>query len=157
VRLKLKQKKTKSKEVNEVKEDVVKELNPFDFIKSIQQTKVNLIRESDDPLKTEKLYNPWLTNKALSFHIDSVLYANEMNRSAGLDNLMQYEYYINTIRNMKRNHIWLKKSTDNDIEFLCEVFKLNKKRALEILNIIGSKKLEEIKMKITKGGIISKK
>lgn len=140
-----------------VSEEKVKTFSPFDFVKAIQQSKVDLIRTSDNPDLAEKSYNAFLTNKALSFHVDSILHANEMNVNHQLNNIQQNDYYINTVRSMKRPHVWLKKSSDEDIQFLSEHFNINQVRAQETLNVIGTDKVAELRKTVIKGGVVGKK
>ena len=47
-----------------------------DWLNSINKTKKNLIDE--DP-SLEKEYNPYIINRIYSGHLDSVMFANEMN------------------------------------------------------------------------------
>ena len=47
-----------------------------DWLNSINQTKKNLIDE--DPLM-EKEYSPYIVNRIYSGHLDSIMFANEMN------------------------------------------------------------------------------
>ena len=60
-------------------------MTPFDYVKAINYTKSNLI--VDD--LTEKEYNPFIVNRALSMGMDTVLQANEMNRSPHLEKRLQ--------------------------------------------------------------------
>lgn len=152
-------KKTKAKKAEVPVEEVfkVESFNPFDFIKSIQQTKVDIIRTSDNPILAEKDYNPFLTNKALSFHVDSILYANELNTRHGLDKLLQYDYLINTVRSMKRPYVWLKKSSDEDVQFLQETFQMNNARAREAYAVMGPEKVAELRKNRVTGGVVGKK
>ena len=73
-------------------------MGPFEFIKSINQTKKDLIK--DEPL-AEKDYKPFLVNRGLSFFQDTVLQVNEMNRLHFLDNKLQFDYLLNSIRPRK--------------------------------------------------------
>ena len=54
---------------------------PFDYATAILQTKKQMIVDEI----TEKEYQPFLINRALSQHKDCVLFANEMNRRHHLD------------------------------------------------------------------------
>ena len=58
--------------------------NPFDWVKSISETKENLLdtRESN-------AYNPYIVNKSLSHQIDCLLFSNEMNSRHFLDKDIQ--------------------------------------------------------------------
>ena len=53
-----------------------------DWLNSINLTKKNLIDE--DP-SLEKEYNPYIINRIYSGHLDSVMFANEMNQYSFLD------------------------------------------------------------------------
>ena len=130
--------------------------NPFDYIKSIQKTKVDMIRGSDNPELAKKGYVPFITNKALSFHMDSILLANEMNTHHFLDSDQQYAYLINTVRSMNRKHIWLKKVKDEDTASIAEYFNCNTKRALEIGEHLDKDSMKEIKKALTGGGTVKK-
>ena len=41
----------------------------------------------------EKKYPSYVINKCMSHHVDTVMYANEMNQYPNLDNRMQYDFY----------------------------------------------------------------
>ena len=87
--------------------------NPFDYATAILQTKKQLI--VDD--LTEREYQPFLVNRALSQHNDCVMYANEMNRRHHLDKKMQNDFLLNTIRSMKRPFAkWAKAEKNDDLE-----------------------------------------
>ena len=47
-------------------------MNPFDYLNAINDTKQNVIEDSDNPELAEKLYPPYLVNRGLSFFIDTV-------------------------------------------------------------------------------------
>ena len=70
-----------------------------DWLNSINQSKVNIIDEMPD---SESKYLPFIVNKCLSGHLDSVIFANEMNLNHHLDNKMQYDFLLNTLRSKKR-------------------------------------------------------
>lgn len=127
--------------------------NPFDYVTSILKTKKHLINDSDNSELAEKDYNPFITNKALSFHVDTIFYANDMNLSPHLDKHMQYSYLINTIRSMNRPHAWIKKQKDEDIELVKDFYKVNHKRAMEIMTLLSEDDLKQIKRTIRMGGV----
>lgn len=127
--------------------------NPFDYVKDIQRGKRDIIRNSENPTKAESLYNPYIVNRALSFYPDSILYSNEMNRRPDLPNLLQFDYLINTIRSMKRDHAWIKKSAeDEDAATLAEYFGMSMRKAQEAIRVLTRDQLEEIKKRTMKGG-----
>ena len=79
-------------------------MNPFEFVKAINYTKKDIM--VDD--LTEGEYKPFLTNRALSYFPDTVLYANEMNQCGHLDSRLQFDFFINIIKKRKRFSPWLK-------------------------------------------------
>ena len=128
-------------------------MNPFDFVKDIQRGKKDVIRNSENPEKAEGFYNPFMTNRALSFYPDSILHANEINQRGGLDKIMQFDYFLNSIRSMKREHAWIKKpEEDANVELLSQYFQVNSKTAREYLRVLNKHQLEHIKIRTSKGG-----
>ena len=128
-------------------------MNPFDFVKDIQQGKSDVIRNSENPEKAEAMYNPYIVNRALSFYIDGILHANEMNQRPGLDHLMQFDYLLNSIRSMKRKHAWIKKpEEDADLEMLSQHFNVSTKIARDYLRILNKHQLDTIRKRTNKGG-----
>jgi hypothetical protein len=102
----------------------------------------------------EKDYNPFLTNRALSYHRDSIFIAQQLNLLPGIDNKLQFRYLINTIRPMKRDKKqWAKKKENNDIDAVIEYFGYDYKQALIALSILSKDQLKQIKRKLEKGGL----
>ena len=71
------------------------------------------MRGSDNDELSEKSYAPYLTNKSLSYFTDTLLYANEMNKYHFLDNKLQYEFFLNSIRKKKRFAKWAKADSND--------------------------------------------
>jgi len=84
--------------------------NPFDYLNSINVTKENMMRGSENDELAEKQYNAFLINRGLSYFQDTVALANEMNQRADLDYKMQYEFLLNLVRKRKRFSKWHKKN-----------------------------------------------
>jgi len=125
--------------------DLFKEIVP-----SILQTKKSVFQDDYD----YKDYKPFVVNRALSYHIDCVGYANEMNVHSGLDADMQYQYLLNTIRPMKRKfQPWQKSEVDRDIESVKLYFGFSNAKAKEALRILNDEQIAEIKAKTNKGGV----
>lgn len=124
-------------------------MSPFDFIKSINETKENLI--VDD--KSEKEYIPFITNKGLSYFADTVLYANEMNRLNLLDKKPQYCYLLNTVRSRKRYSKWLKNELEDDVKLISDVYGYSYVKAKQVLNLFTPEQLDVMRQKQQKGGI----
>lgn len=120
-----------------------------EIIPSILQTKKCVINDDIDA----KDYTPFVVNRALSYHVDCILYANEMNINNMLDKDMQYQYLLNTIRPMKRKfQSWQKAEVDNNMECVKEYFGYSNQKAKEALRILSDEQLAEIKSRTNKGG-----
>jgi len=125
--------------------------NPFDYVNDILGKQKDIM--GDDPV-AEKGYNPFLTNRALSYHMDTVYYANEMNRLSSLDNKLQYHYLINIVRPKKRvNSSWAKKIESSDINAVMEYFSYSYSKARETVSLLSKQQLKTIKTELEKGGI----
>jgi hypothetical protein len=130
------------------------ESNPFDYVKSIQKTKVDMIRGKEP--EAVKGYVPFLTNRALSFYPDSVLIANEMNTKHWLDPDEQYAFHLNSVRKMDRKHSWIKKVKDEDIADVSRYFSCNVSRASEMLAHLSPEDMKSIRKSLTGGGTVKK-
>ena len=121
--------------------DVFRELIP-----SILQSKKNI-------LENDKDYPAFVVNRALSFHYDCVLQANEMNKNPGLPVNMQYQYLLNTVRGYKRPfRKWEKRETIDDLEAVKEYYNYSYEKAKETLVLLNTTQLEIIRKAIDKGG-----
>lgn len=124
-------------------------MTPFDFINAINLTKKNLF---EDP-QASKDYKPFLVNRGLSYFPDTVLYANEMNRNAGIPEDWQFFFFLNTIPKKKRFSKWHKKDADSEsLTLVKEYFGYSSEKALEALSILSDEQLAMIKEKLYKGG-----
>lgn len=118
-----------------------------DIIPSILQTK-------KDCLVDEKDYKPFLVNKALSFHYDCIMYANQMNLYSNIDSYLQYHYYLNSIRPYKRPYQkWLKREKIEDLEVIKEHYKYSNEKAKDALSVLSNVQINEIRKRVDKGGL----
>lgn len=130
----------------EIITETKKKLTPFDFLKTINETKNNLIVEDPD---NESSYIPFIVNKGLSFFYDTLFYANEMNTHASvLTNKMQYDFYLSVIPVKKRYSKWFKKmDIENVVKYIMSDYKCNQKRAIEMLSLLSDEQKEAIVQK----------
>lgn len=126
--------------------------NPFDFTNSINTSKKNLMRGTDNDVLAEKSYSPFLTNRALSYHNDTVAIANEMNTNHFLDKRLQYEFLLNIIRPKKRYAKWSKKDKGGEVDLIKEYYKYNDIKARQALTILTKEQISAIRNKLEKGG-----
>lgn len=127
-------------------------MSPFDFVNAINMSKKDMIRGSENPELAEKSYVPFMVNKSLSYFVDTIMYANEMNKNFEIDNLLQNDYYLNSVRVSKRFSKWSKKLEDSDIEAIQEYYKVSLAKAIEITKVLKPEQIILIKEKNIKGG-----
>ena len=124
-------------------------MNPFEIVKAVTHTKENLMIDGH----AEKGYAPYKVNRALSFFVDTVFQANEMNRNYHLDNKLQFDYLLNNIRPRKRWSQWLKPEKIDNIDIVKEYYEFSNEKAKDALEILSKEQLEHIKQKLDKGGV----
>ena len=121
-----------------------------DWLNSINFNKTNLIEE--DP-STIKDYAPYIINRCLSGNIDSILFANEMNKYSFLDKDMQYSFYLNTLRKKKRFSPWLRKDKVTDLEIIKQYYGYSNEKASNALKILTPEQIKFIKQRLDTGGL----
>ena len=120
-----------------------------DYLNSINYSKDYLMDE--DP-SWEKNYPAYVINKCLSHHMDTIAFANEMNRYPNIDKKMQYDFYINTVRPRKRFSPWGKKQKIDDLDLVKQYYGYSNEKAKQALSILSPQQLDCIKQKLNKGG-----
>ena len=127
--------------------------NPFYYINSVSHLKKDMMRGTDNDELSEKEYKPFLANRSLSFHADSILYSNEMNRLGHLDNLLQYDFYMNSLRSRKRFSKWMKPEESENVDIIREVYKCNLKKAIDASRILTKEHIKSLKESLYTGGM----
>jgi len=123
-------------------------MSPFDYVDFIFRKK------KPDGEPDFKDYAPFIVNRSLSYHLDCVLYANDMNLHPSADKDMQYQYFLNSIRPMKRGfQPWQKSNTDENIECVKTYFGYSNAKAKEALRILTDEQIAVIKIKTDTGGV----
>ena len=124
-------------------------MSPFDFLNSINTSKINLIDRDPECVKK---YNGFLVNRSLSYFPDTVFMSNEMNRLHHLDAKMQYDFLINIIRKKKRFSKWDKPEQRADMECIKEYFGYSEQKAKQVIGLLTESQIKTIKLKVAKGG-----
>lgn len=124
--------------------DIFKEIIP-----SILQTKTPVINQAN-----ENDYVPFVVNRAMSQHYDCVMQANQMNMLPHTDKLLQYHFYLNSIRPYKRPfQKWHKKETVESLSIIKEYYRCSNEKAREIAVILSEVQIDELKKRLDKGGL----
>ncbi len=122
-----------------------------DYLNAINLTKKNLL-DTDDTT-WEKKYPPFIINKCLSMHYDTLMQANEMNGYHFLPKKLQFDFFINSVRKKKRfGGKWISQTKLKDLDIIKEYYGYSNDKAKTALNILSDEQIETIKKKLDKGG-----
>ena len=122
-----------------------------DYLNAINYTKEPLLDTDDESV--EKGYTPFVVNRCLSYFIDTVLYANEMNLRPETDKKMQFDYLQTTIRKNKRYSKWLKQESIENLDIIKEYYGYSDVKAKEVMDILTPKDIEYMRNKLSIGGV----
>ena len=120
-----------------------------DWLNSINFNKDNLIEEDPETISS---YPPYIVNRCLSGHLDTVLFANEMNKHSNLDKDMQYSFFLYTLRKRKRFSPWLKKEQVDDLDLVKKHYGYSNEKAKVAVSLLTKTQLEYIRNKHDMGG-----
>ena len=67
-----------------------------DYLKAINYTKEKLMDTEDESV--EKEYPAFVINRCLSYFVDTIALANEMNKRPLLQNKLQFDFLLNIVR-----------------------------------------------------------
>ena len=124
-------------------------MTPFDYLKAINETKEDVMLTSQD----EKKYAAFIVNRGLSFFMDTIFQANEINRNHHLDSRLQFDYLLNSIRQKKRYSKWLKSEKLDDLDIVKEYYGFGNEKAKNALQVLTDEQLAYIRRKLNQGGV----
>ena len=120
-----------------------------DWLNSINLNKNNIIKEDPD---AERKYAPFIINKCMSGHLDTVLLANEMNMNHSLSKSLQYDFFLNSVRKKKRFSPWLRKAKIKNLDVVKQYYGYSNEKATQVLRILTSEQIAFIRSKLEIGG-----
>jgi len=121
-----------------------------DWLKSINETKTNLI---DDEPQIESKYPSYIVNRCMSGQIDTLMYANEMNISNQLDNKLQYDFLLYTLRKKKRFSPWIRKEELSNLELIKKSYGYSDEKAKQVLPLLNDDQINIIRQRLNTGGL----
>lgn len=116
--------------------------NVWGWVNSIND-KTNILDDGDI-----KQYIPYIVNKALSYHLDAILFSNEMNQYSSIPPECQYAFYFNALPKRKRFAKWAKKDSTEDIDLIKRYYDVSESKAYEMMDLFSKKEIEYIKNKL---------
>ena len=120
-----------------------------DWLNSLNFTKENLL---NDEHHLAKEYPPYIINRCMSGHMDSVMYAQEMNKYHFLDKDLQYNFYLNTLRKRKRFSPWIRKDKVSDLDYVKRYYGYSNEKASQVMKILTPEQITYIKQRLETGG-----
>ena len=130
--------------------DVINDKSKTDLERAVAFYVVN--KCSFSGLTESSSFSAQASDSNFSGFIDTIMYANEMNRYHNLDKDMQYSFYLNSVRKRKRFSPWLRKDKVNDLECVKEYYGYSNEKASQALKILDKTQLNFIKQRLETGG-----
>ncbi len=100
----------------------------------------------------EKKYPSFIVNKCLAPFPDTIGLVNEINFHHHLDNKLQFDFLLNSIRPRKRYTPWMKAKKVKDLEYVKEYYGYSNEKAKSALEILNDEQIKTIKNSLNKGG-----
>ena len=122
-----------------------------DYLKAINKTKEKLM-DTDDKM-WEKKYPAFIVNKCLApTGKHECLIVNEINVMPWLDNKLQFDFLLNSLRSRDRYTPWLKAKKIKNIEYVKEYYGYSNEKAKAALDVLNDEQIKTIKDSLSKGG-----
>ena len=118
-------------------------MNPFEYVKAINEKR---------PVPHLYEYNPFLANGSLSYSLDTVLLANEMNRLPNLDPGLQFKFLFESVRKGKRFQKWHKPVVPAHVDAVMQYYGYSHAKALEALKTLTQDNIRDILRELDHGG-----
>jgi citrate lyase beta subunit len=122
-----------------------KKKSPFDYVKNI-----NTKADYDYDLSG---YVPFLTNRAMAMHMDTVMFAEEMNQYHQLDPFLQYDFYHAGVRKGRRFGFPKKCEDHPQLELVMQYYQYSREKAMQALEILSESDLTAIRRSLDTGGM----
>ena len=133
-------------EVEQKKETI----NPFTIVNSINNGKT--IFDEHDLVSVEASYVPFIINRQFSLFTDTIFHSNELNKYSDMSKKAQYLYYFHSVKPKKRYAKWPKKNKTDDLQMVSDYFKVNYRKAAQLLMLLNENQLKEIHESMQIGG-----
>ena len=126
-----------------------KKLTPFDYVKSITDTKDDLMVDE----QTEKWYVPFVVNMNLSTDPVCMIMANEMNTRPHIPNCGQYKFLMNAILKKKRYLKYPKGVVKMEsLDIVKKYYNISTVKAIDVLSILTDEQVSVLQDRMDVGG-----
>ena len=124
----------------------------MEFLDSISASGKDLIKDNPEGIKE---FAPFAVNNGLAQAVDTIMFANEMNKAPWLSKELQYKFLLRSVSKKKRYNKWVKvdvEENQEDIDNVANHYSVNKNRAREYLKILTVDEVAYIKSQFDMGG-----
>lgn len=119
----------------------------FDFLNDVCDLKKDILSEDN-----QGELNMFFLNRWLSMRVDTIMYAQEMNKNSHLPKRMQYDFYLHSIKKSRRKFHYIKHSKQEEIDVVMEYHGCNETRAKELLPLFSADDFSYMKSRLFRGG-----
>jgi hypothetical protein len=129
---------------------MIEEPSLFDYLNDISTEKKYLFDS-----EVNKNYNTFMINRGLAQHIDTIMYANEVNKRPSMSKRMAHDFLFYSIEPKKRYGKWVKSEIEDEdlLKLLKEMYSINDEVACMYLRLSDKEELKSLVKKFnSKGG-----
>lgn len=120
--------------------------NLFDYVNSLNN------KEYLGDQLSNKEYNQYMVNRALSLYPDTIFFVNELNQYSTISNRQHYDFLYYGISKRKRWSKWFKKESDDILDLIQEYYDVDSTTAGEVSTLLTDENIQEIRVRLEKGG-----
>ena len=121
-----------------------------DYLNAINYTEEKLLDSEDE--MWEKKYPAYIVNKCVAPFQDTIFLVNEMNMNHHMDNKLQFDFLLNTLRTRKRYTPWAKANKSKNLDIIKEYYGYSNEKAKSALDILNDEQIKTIIDSMNKGG-----
>ena len=121
-----------------------------EYLNAVNYSKEKLMDGEDE--MWEKKYPAYIVNKCVAPFQDTIFLVNEMNMNHHIDNKLQFDFLLNTLRTRKRYTPWLKAKKIKNLEYVKEYYGYGNDKAKSALDILNDEQIKTIMNSLDKGG-----
>jgi len=100
----------------------------------------------------EQKYAPFVVNRSLSYFVDCILYAHELDQLPNMPVYDQYLFYYHAIPKLNRFSEWHRPKSDKYLPIVMEYYGYSEMKAKTALTILSESQCKELAKRIDKGG-----
>lgn len=130
-------------------------LSPYNFFNNISHEKHDVTQDDIFALKS---FNSFVMLRVFSFHIDSILIAEKLNRLPNASNETVYKYLLARVRKKRRKWVYPKEDAITpDLELIMKHYDYSLEKAIEARKLLSEEFIAKIAESYDEGGFTKPK